>query len=185
LLKAVLINGTRWLEGYDAVAGHPSPPNWNQGFGCLDVRASLPDGSDPLRRLVFRDTHSVPDEQLATVGDAVEYALVTQAQGALRLCLVWTDPPGKRVQNSMAVILQDSPAADWARVGNETRALPDGVGEPATDTYNNVQIIRCDDVPAGTYRLIVVATNKLHGVQPFAVCATGPIAPGALLPALN
>ena len=45
LLKAILINGARWLEGADAVNGNDRPPNFHQGFGRVSVADSIPNQS--------------------------------------------------------------------------------------------------------------------------------------------
>jgi serine protease AprX len=42
LLKATLINGTKRLTGHDAVAPLAGEPNFHQGFGRLDMAASIP-----------------------------------------------------------------------------------------------------------------------------------------------
>ncbi|MEV0297635.1 S8 family serine peptidase [Nocardia sp. NPDC050710] len=169
LLKATIVGGARWLTGSDATADHPTEPNYHQGFGCVDLTTSLPIrnrvGSPPT--LEFVDTMLKPSEQLAQTGSERKYMLRVR-QAGLRLCLAWTDPPGRGVQNSLALTLRHTSGHQWA--GNERRP---STGLRMVDSGNNVQVIRIDDAPAGTYQLQVTATNLLRGPQAFALVVTG------------
>ena len=162
LLKAAIVNGTRWLQGADAVAIHGTEPNYHQGFGCVDLRNTIPDAG---ARLSFRDR-----DELAQTGAAAQYLLeVGDAAADLRVCLAWTDPPGRGLQNTLTVMLEHT-ATQTRWIGNPRR--PQGL--VAWDAGNNVQVIRPGDAPAGgMYRLQVVATNLLRSPQPFALVVTG------------
>jgi len=164
LLKATLINGTRWLAGPDAVADHPTPPNYHQGFGGVAMGTTLPRAGGGFE-LAFRDT-----DALAETGASRQYVVNVEAGKELRLCLAWTDPPGRGLQNTVTLILErTNPQQRW--LGNPHR--PPGV--LLWDSGNNVQIVRLapEDAVAGTYRVSVVAANMLFGPQPFALVATG------------
>ncbi|MCA1569842.1 MAG: S8 family serine peptidase [Chloroflexi bacterium] len=168
LLKATLVNGARWLTGADAIADHPTEPNYHQGFGCVDIGQSLPvpghDGSPAV--LEFVDNWKSPAEQLTTLGQARRWLFRADA-GRLRLCLAWPDPPPRSVQNviTFTVTLQGQ---SW--IGNEGR--PKGVVK-RLDTSNNVQVVRIDDAPAGIYLVQITAGEILQPPQPFALVITG------------
>ena len=53
LLKATLINSTRWLKASDAVAEYDTLPNFHQGFGCIHMPWAIPNPSEPKLRLEF------------------------------------------------------------------------------------------------------------------------------------
>ena len=55
LMKATLINGTRWLSGWDAIADHALRPNYHQGFGAVDMATTLPNNTAPTLALEFVD----------------------------------------------------------------------------------------------------------------------------------
>lgn len=164
LLKATLINGTRWLSGADAIADHPGEPNYHQGFGCVHLPSTIPDAKVPAFRLEFTDT---ANDALAQTGSGSTYVLNADAS-ELRLCLTWTDPPGRGLQNTVTLIAEH-PDSKTRWVGNPRR--PPGV--TAWDTGNNVQVIRVPQAPAGAYRISVVAANLLFSPQPFALVVTG------------
>jgi serine protease AprX len=164
LLKATLINGTRWLGGPDAVADHPTPPNYHQGFGCVAMPTTLPRAGGGFE-LAFRDA-----DVLAETGASRQYVVNVGAGQELRLCLAWTDPPGRGLQNTVTLIVErTNPRERW--LGNPHR--PAGV--MVWDSGNNVQIVRlaADEAAAAAYRVTVVAANMLFGPQPFALVATG------------
>jgi subtilisin family serine protease len=166
LLKATLINGAQWLSGADAVADHPTEPNYHQGFGAIHMPATIPDGAAAFK-LAFRDTQSAPAESLAQTGSDSQY-IVNVRDGELRLCLAWTDPPGRGLQNTVTVVLENTGTRErW--LGNPRRP-PGMVG---WDAGNNVQVIRLSDAKAGSYRVSVIASNLLVNPQSFALVVTG------------
>jgi subtilisin family serine protease len=159
LLKATLVNGARWLGGHDAGAQHPHPPNCHQGFGALDLTATLP--------------HAYADggrtAALAGLGRTVRLPLRRTGTGSLRVCLAWTDPPGRGIQHALALVV-------WHRqsnrrwLGNEQRRA----SYATADTANNVQVVRLDAAGPGDYAIEVTAVSEmLFGPQDFAVVATG------------
>lgn len=166
LVKAVLINGTRWLSGADAVADHPSEPNYHQGFGCVNMPTTIP-ATDAEFRVAFRDIEIDASESLADTGAAAQY-LINVGPGELRLCLAWTDPPGRGLQNTIALVLEHTNTGErW--FGNPTR--PPGV--VGWDSGNNVQVIRVPEAAAGAYRVSLIAANLLVTPQAFALVVTG------------
>lgn len=166
LVRATLINGTRWLAGADANASSPPAKtpagNFDQGFGRLDLAMSLP-GSVEDVSLAFIDEAG----SFAASGDSCRYILNLTGGDWLRLCLAYTDLPGRSLQNNLNLFLQD-PFGGAARPGNAQ--LRHGLGLPDVD--NNVEVIRLSPTPDGEYLIQVAATNLLRGPQGFALVVT-------------
>jgi serine protease AprX len=168
LLKAALVNGARWLSGHDALNDHTGEPNYHQGFGCIYLPWTLPTETLPWMRLQFADDWQAPASAFSRVGDARQFLVTVDADAWLRLCLVWTDPPGRGLQNNLNVFMEHRQSGTkWA--GNQNRPTQ----FPSPDPGNNVQVIRLDQPAAGTYLIQVVASNILRGPQPFALVVAG------------
>ncbi|MFP5283187.1 MAG: S8 family serine peptidase, partial [Actinomycetes bacterium] len=177
LLKAILVNGTRWLAGPDAVADHRFEPNFHQGFGIVDLRTTLP-GSE-LKRLEFADHWADDAAGLAFTGDSRTF-VVTSNGGPLRMCLAWTDLPGRGVQNSLALLVRHDGTGERS-TGNPRRKKE----FDTDDAGNNVQVIRWDDAPPGSYVVQIAAANLLppragQALRPqhFAFVVSGDLASG-------
>ncbi|EPH41046.1 S8 family serine peptidase [Streptomyces aurantiacus] len=168
LLKATLVNGTRWLGGPDARAGHPHPPNGHQGFGMLDLTAALPD--------LYVDTWAdgSPCPPLDHLGQTARLPLRRTAAGPLRVCLTWTDPPGRGIQHALSLVVVHRPSGRrW--LGNERRRTT----YTTADTANNVQVVRVDAAEPGDYAIEVTAISELiFGPQDFALTVRGAPAEG-------
>ena len=167
LLKAVLINGARWLTGADATADHAIQPNYHQGFGCVNLPDSLPDLLDHSQRLEFVDNWQQPASQLGS-DERRRYRFTVDAAGPINLCLAYTDPPGRALQNNLNLLLE-VPGGGPKLFGN--MHLPMGLNQP--DAVNNIEVIRITDSPAGDYLVQVTATSILQGPQDFALVVTG------------
>ncbi|MEU8234377.1 S8 family serine peptidase [Actinoplanes sp. NPDC048967] len=163
LLKAALLNGTRWLGGRDAAAQHPYPPNCHQGFGLLDLAGARP--------AIYADTWAAasPSRPLDRLGQTVRLTLHRTDPGPLRVCLTWTDPPGRGIQHALSlVVVHRADGRRWS--GNEQRRT----AYATADTANNVQIVRLDRAGPGDYSIEVTAVSELlFGPQDFAVAVTG------------
>jgi hypothetical protein len=167
LLKATLINGTRWLGGSDAVADYPDLPNYHQGFGCLHLPGTIPTPLAPELGLEYFDNWADAGSHFGVTGQRIRLA-VTAAAGPLHFCLAYTDAPGKGVQNNLDLLV-DVPGGSRKRFGNES--VPRGFHGP--DPTNNVEVLRLPDAPAGRYLIQIVATNVLKPPQDFALVVTG------------
>jgi serine protease AprX len=172
LLKATLVNGTRRLTGADASAD-VGQPSYHQGFGIVDMRTTLP--GPHLPRLDFVDDWERADGHLAYTGDSRTFVFELEAGQPLRLCLAWTDRPGRNVQNNLSVLLaHDDSGQRWSGNAGRTKQFD------TEDTGNNVHVIRLEDGPAGPYVVQVVAGNLLardgadpYRTQPFALVVGG------------
>jgi subtilisin family serine protease len=177
LMKAMLVNGTRWLGGPDAVADNRFEPNYHQGFGMVDLRTTLP--GPGLARLEFADGWQDDASALSFTGDSRTF-VVTCSGGTLRLCLAWTDLPGRGLQNSLAMLVAND------ALGERTSGNPRRKKQFDTDDAgNNVQVIRFDNAAAGSYVIQVTAANLLPRSagttappQHFALVASGDITSG-------
>lgn len=176
LLKATLVNSTKWLSGPDAIADHQKAPNYHQGFGALFMPHAIPNPTEPWMRLEFVDTWKDQALQLAGTGDRRRFAFQVTGGAFLHLCLAWTDPPpGPGLQNTLAVILE-GPLTPPKVPGNHER--PRRI-DPV-DRDNNVQIVRIDNPPPGNYLAIVFARNMLRPSQDYALVVTGALGGGLL-----
>ncbi|MFJ3160877.1 S8 family serine peptidase [Streptomyces kanasensis] len=164
LVKATLINGARRLTAPDATA---PDPHFHQGFGAIHLPSTLPNPAVPDLVLDFADTWQAPARQLARTGDVSRFTVEVAAGAALRLCLAYTDLPGRSLQNDLSVLVE---APDGVRhAGNDT--LPNRLLR--TDSTNNVEVVRLPDAPQGRYLIQVFARNLLEGPQDFALVVTG------------
>jgi hypothetical protein len=158
LVKALLINGARPLNGPNGTAGIASIPNSEEGFGRVDMAATLGSLADP-ERIIFSDERtalSEEQEELASITIKPETSL-------LKVTLVWTDPPGEHLQNDLDLIVRV--AGGEERHGNMDSASSD------FDRANNVEQIVWPGVPAGDAEIIVrakrITTPSLP--QPYAL----------------
>jgi serine protease AprX len=170
LLKATLINSTRWLTAADSQAEYNTNPNFHQGFGGLYMPWAIPNANVPSMVLEYIDNWQLSAEHLPFNGARKRYQFHVNAGTPLRICLTWTDPPGRALQHDLNLFLQHL-AASTKWIGNVD--LPLKISP--TDPENNVEIIRLDHPAAGDYMIQISAINLLHGPQDFALVVTGDI----------
>ncbi|SDD02419.1 S8 family serine peptidase [Rhodococcus tukisamuensis] len=171
LLKATLINGTRWLSGADATADHRLRPNYHQGFGEVDLGDTLPSPAEPTFRLEFVDTWKSTVLRFTETGRAFRFTVQVGAGLPLRICMAYTDLPGRALQNDVSMIVEDPGRRKF--VGNAD--LPGSIRRPS-DAENNVEVVRVEDPTPGRWVIQVFARNLLRGPQDFALVATGELA---------
>lgn len=170
LLKAIIVNSTRSLQGEDALADHAQTPNFHQGFGCVDMLNILPSTKNEKLALHFLDTWQQNTLQFNSTGQRFLFRFKAAEGTPLRLCLTWTDPPGRGLQNNLnLLVMQVSDKFKWVGNDNIPRMITD------FDRDNNVEVIQIDDPQTGEYRVVVQASNLLVGQQDFAFCITGDI----------
>jgi serine protease AprX len=168
LLKATIINGTRWLVAPDSIADYPLPPNFHQGFGCVYMPWTIPNSTEPSLKLHFQDSWKDPSKQFCRSGQRFRYQFSISGGRPLRICLAWTDLPARGLQNNLNLFLQHiQSGVKW--IGNEN--LPMSLAGPDSD--NNVEILRLDTPQAGDYLIQITATNLLQGLQDFALVVSG------------
>jgi hypothetical protein len=86
------------------------------------------------------------------------------------MCLVYTDPPGRAIQNNLNMLLQ-VPNTTQKMFGN--MQVPMSLNQP--DAVNNVEIIRIPNATAGQYLVQITATSVLRGPQDYALVVSGPL----------
>ncbi|MFJ9648341.1 S8 family serine peptidase [Streptomyces sp. NPDC101206] len=174
LVKATLINGARTLSGPDSMA---NDPHYHQGFGAVTMPTTLPHDGAADFALECVDTWQKPAKQFRRTGERKRFHVTAGPATPFRLCLAYTDLPGRGLQNDISVIVQ---APDGTKhVGNA--GLPNRLLR--SDCTNNVEVVRIDSPPAGTYLIQVFARNLLAGPQDFALVVTGDLnGPMAQLP---
>lgn len=174
LVKATLINGTRWLTGQDAIADHDKMPNFHQGFGCIYMPWTIPNPSEPNLVLEFLDDWQGAG-RFERSGQRLRYRFSISGGQRLRICLAWTDLPARALQNNLNLFVQDlQTGRKW--MGNED--LPLSLKIPDPD--NNVEVVRLETPQAGDYMIQISATNLLKGPQDFALVVTGALTTGIL-----
>ena len=177
LLKATLINGTKWLSGVDATAAATGTPNFHQGHGRVDLATTIPDPAASTFALEFVDDWQDATKSFARSGDRRRFAFTLPASvPELRICLAYTDLPARGLQNNLNLLLQDPSGKKW--IGNSQ--LPPVLVLTVPDPDNNVETIKLPNAAAGSYLIQVFAGNLLHGPQDFALVVTA-----AGLPALT
>lgn len=176
LLKATLVNSTRWLSADDSTADNPKAPNYNQGFGCVHVPSAIPNSSAPGLVLHFVDSWQTPALQFTQTGERFRWRVSVAAGVPLRFCLTWTDAPARSLQNNLNLVVEDP--SQQKHVGNAD--LPQRLGP--FDPENNVEVVRFDAPAAGEYLVQCFAYNLLKPPQDFALVVTGALAGSGLTP---
>jgi serine protease AprX len=167
LIKATLVNSTKWLAGEDSNAKSVGKPNYHQGHGRVSLDAAYPNASRPGMGLSFVDEWET--FQFTRTGQRKRYQFVLPADiPELRICMAYTDAPARGLQNNVNLVLQ---YLDEAKkfMGNEE--LPDQLTLPDPD--NNLESIRVQNAKKGTWLIQVFVSNLLKPPQDFALVVTG------------
>lgn len=168
LLKAVIINSSRMLRGDDALADHSMIPNFHQGFGCIDMAHALPNTLHKQLNLEFIDSWQMSNLQFNATGQRFLFNIDVEEGLPLRICMTWTDPPGRGLQNNLNLFLMHKEKqTKWT--GNED--IPRTI--TAFDRDNNVEVIRIEKPIPGEYLIAVQAANIIFSPQDFALVVTG------------
>jgi serine protease AprX len=169
LLKATLVNGARWLSGEDSLADRNDRPNFHQGFGAVNLTTTIPNPAEPDLALEFVDCWETPNLQLGETGERRRFQVDVEGGLPLRMCLAYTDLPGRSLQNDVSFMVQDPTGAKIA--GN--MGLPEIT---KSDVDNNVEVIRVDDPAPGRWLIQVFARNLLRPPQDYALVVSGALA---------
>jgi serine protease AprX len=173
LLKATLINGASWMPGDDAVAPLEGTPNFHRGFGRIDMANTLPVPGQSGFELHFEDTWKTR-RGLAQSGDRRLFEVDVNGGRPLNLCLTWTDPPARSVQNRAVLLVDDGGGGKYP--GNAQAASTLRIAGLLADPNNNVLVVRIPRPRPGTYRVAVTASTLLEPPQDFALVVTGDLA---------
>jgi serine protease AprX len=176
LLKAILINGARWISNTVQEDAEIGKPNFHQGFGRLDLSRTFPADDAADFALTFIDVGNDNPQavQMARpTAPAVNWRkrfAVTASDRLLSVTICWTDPPGRGLQHELDLLVI---APDGTKhVGNAALVrLP----TQRTDRINNVEKIVIENPAVGEWSVMVTAFNTFLHPQGFAVAATGVI----------
>ena len=162
LLKAILLNGARSLgEGQYTPNYVEIPnvtPNQVDGYGEIDLQGSLTPTSGKLLTL----------EDAVGNAEAKTYNFAKNTEGPVSILLCWSDFPG--TSSSARHLVNDLDLE--LKVGETTYYC--GNTTAHSDSLNNTELIRFDNLPAGNnYQLTVRGYNVMYGPQAFAVSLLG------------
>ncbi|MDH7570418.1 MAG: S8 family serine peptidase, partial [Armatimonadota bacterium] len=165
LVKAILINGARDLDpgqyGTGATREVSARPDFAQGWGRVDLANCL--APQAPRQLFLMDGVAG-----LTTGQFHRFAYRVRNPGAaLRITLVWTDPPGTPFAGVALVNNLDLRVTDPS--GNVTF----GNNHPTGDPLNNVEGVDIPSPQVGEYEIRVIGTNVPVGAQSYALVVTG------------
>lgn len=178
LLKAILIGAAIPLP-----PGRPKEqaeqigfPDFDQGFGRVSLRDLLPavGAEKPPRTLAFVDAARTSDEALKNK-ERRNYKLTVRGGGPLVVTLVWTDPPGRDVQNRLTLTVIDPEGTP--RAGNAGHLFGSALAfsQASSDRRNTVLQVRIADADPGDYTVRVHGFNVIRPRQGFAVAAIGDV----------
>ena len=174
LLKATLINSTRHLTAASAVADFNILPNMHQGWGAVDMRLAYPNPTQPGLRLEFVDEWQNPASSFTVTGQRRRFQIGVAAGQRLSICVVYTDAPGRGLQNNLNLLVE--PPVGPKMVGNQNLPL----ALQPMDQENNVEVVRVDTPVAGNYLIQISASNLLTADQDFALVVTGALTTGLI-----
>lgn len=155
LVKAMLINGAIDVPGQYTPSEAGPIPNFSEGFGRVDMDATLGHGATNI--VLLADEADALDTGEERVFDVDVPAGAT----ALKVTLVWTDPPGATLQNDLDLIVRAG--AGQERHGNVA------ANSAAFDRTNNVEQVVWDAPPAGPVTVTVRAYRVPRFAQSFAL----------------
>ena len=169
LLKATLIAGARWLTGGSAIADHDRRPNIHQGFGRVDLANTIPDETFSLE---FVDTwKDLSTPRFEAPGQRRGYVIRVRPGRPLRVCLAYTDAPGKSVQNDLQLFVLQGDDTFIGNAGLTSSPFARGIGD--FDRANNVKVVVVDAPVDGKYHIHVAADSLPFAPQHFALVVLG------------
>jgi serine protease AprX len=188
LIKAILVASTIRIPSprppeQQAKVGYP---DFDQGFGRIDLSSVLPGPHAPQRRLevvdVANDSPDALEARAPLEGprkSSKRYSVdIPEGAHEVRVVLTWTDPPSRSVQNNLA--LDVSGPGGFRVLGNAEHTFrkdplfddPKATGM-IFDKRNNVEQVVLTDPAPGTYRVRVWAEVTAFPPQGYALCAVG------------
>jgi hypothetical protein len=193
LLRAILINAAKRLTGEVRKTPSMGYPDFDHGFGRLDLTTILPVAGAPKNRvLVFDDVangsadaleSNLPPEATRTGYRYYKITVLPGAKEVLRITLAWADPPGNGIQNDLQLAVR-TPGNTW-RYGNDEHLYANSMVLPqapppqpelnVVDRHNTVEHIRIEDPPPGDYTIRVWARNTIMPPQGYALAVSGEI----------
>lgn len=189
LMRALLVSATRPMPALDHPGAPPiGYPDFDQGFGRLDLATLLPTADAPAgRTILFDDVPNEDSGRTLTSGVLPDdprhslrrytFAVAPGAVDALRITLAWTDMPGSDLQNDLQLLV--TTPGNKQIVGNPDHKLdrlfgPPDAGDPfISDRHNNLEQVRIPTPEVGDYRVRVWARNTVYPPQGYALAVCG------------
>lgn len=154
LVKALLINSAKDLEGQYVPSEASAIPNFAEGFGRVNM-ANLADTAG-TNRLYLRD-----EDRALETGEEDFHKVPIPAPGMnAKVTLVWTDPPGESLQNDLDLIV---------RYGVEEVHGNQSAGSIAFDRTNNVEQVVWAGLGGGQLDVVVRAHRAATSAQSYAI----------------
>jgi serine protease AprX len=189
LLKAMLLAAATRVPAYPADRQDLSGfPDFDQGFGALDLSTLLPHLAAPAgRKLMLVDIRNDSPEALAsrqapdspirsyrTLRFKIPAGAVEQP---LRVVLCWTDPPGVFLQNNLQLDVTVLDEGTTHTGNEEHKFLRDPLSMDTGDKRNNVEVVTIAKPKPGEYRARVYAQNTSRPNQGYALVIVGCVEP--------
>ena len=74
----------------------------------------------PNMKLQFLDTWNKDNLKFNITGEIIRYRFTINQSDWLRICLVWTDPPGNAIQNNLNLVLDKEGDTTKKWISNES-----------------------------------------------------------------
>lgn len=173
LIKATLLNSTVPMIRVD---GDPGYPNGRTGWGLVKLDETLFFAGGP-RNLFIKDVRNASG---LDTGQSTPYSITVKGSSqALKITLVWTDPPaelyaGKALVNDLDLVVTSPDRAEIYR-GNTN--FVGGFSQPqaslAPDDPNNVEMVIVEKPAEGAWTITVEGRAVHVGRQGYALVITG------------
>lgn len=174
LLKATLLNATVDMTG---ITGYPGTAATGEGWGRLLLENALFFQGDTRYLRVWDVRHN---DGLTTLVTHTYHVYIAANTQPLKICLVWTEPPGAVGSSSPVVNNLDlqvvSPDGTQTFLGNVFTGGVSTTGGSA-DTLNNVEMVLINSPALGDWTIRVTGTSVNVGNpgQGYALVVTGEI----------
>ncbi len=185
LLKALLVASARRVPAvslkHEQMAGYP---DYDQGFGVIDLSTILPNPKAAKeRKLFWADVANnsmdalasrMPPDSPRKSFRTYSFTVPADAIERVRIVLCWTDRPGVYLQNNLHLDVRLPNGS--AIVGNhDNKRLENPLFDDlniegvAFDKRNNVEMVHIDHPQPGEYRVRVLAQNTPYPNQGYAL----------------
>jgi subtilisin family serine protease len=164
LVRAVLIASAQDMSGAAGCSIGPVPSR-EQGWGMVQLDTALELAGDRERLLVVDGEHELTSSEQSPFELELE-----RTAGALKVVLVWTDPPSSSLASEHLIndldLTVTGPTGTW--LGNQLVAGASVTGG-AADRVNPVEVVWLPDAAAGRWTVQVAPHLLRHGSQGFAL----------------
>jgi subtilisin family serine protease len=175
LLKGLLIASARPIDADPERVDLTGFPDFDQGYGAIDLRTLLPVANAPSdREVAYVDMPTTSDAAIANArvvqagnntlrtSRTFEFRVPTGAVDPVRVVLTYTDYPGAFLQNKLGLhVMTPKNGPLYGNHEHKRHAHP-LLGRPLFDPRNNVQLVTVAPPQEGLYRIQVVASETIE-----------------------